>query len=50
MGRLRQTIAGCSIRKDSTVYLIIEAVITEILGINAHKALDGKTGIVTLDL
>jgi predicted DNA-binding protein with PD1-like motif len=49
IGRLRETITGC-IRKDSSVYLIIEAVITEILGIDAHKALDGKTGIVTLEL
>jgi len=49
MGRLRETITGC-IRKDISVYLIIEAVISEILGIDAHKALDGKTGIVTLKL
>jgi len=32
------------------VFLIIEAVITEILGIDAHKALNEKTGLVMLEL
>lgn len=49
IGREKETYTGC-IRKDSTVFLVIEAVITEILGIDAHKALNEKTGLVMLEL
>jgi len=49
IGRERETVTGC-IRKDSSVYLVVEAVITEIIGIDAHKALDEKTGVVMLEL
>ncbi|HTP04601.1 MAG TPA: PPC domain-containing DNA-binding protein [Nitrospirota bacterium] len=49
IGRMKETYTGC-IRKDSTVFLVIEAVITEILGIDAHKALNEKTGLVMLEL
>ncbi len=49
VGRDRETIAGC-IRSESIVYLVVEAVITEILGIDAVKALDEKTGLVMLKL
>jgi predicted DNA-binding protein with PD1-like motif len=49
VGRERETFTGC-IRKDSKVFLVIEAVITEILGIDAHKALSEKTGLVMLEL
>ncbi len=49
IGREKETLTGC-IRKDSTVFLVIEAVITEILGIDAHKALNEKTGLVMLEL
>ncbi len=49
VGRNRETITGC-IRKESSVYLVIEAVITEILGIDASKTLDAKTGLVMLEL
>ena len=48
-GRGKETLLGC-IRKDSSVFLVIEAVITEILGIDAHKALNEKTGLVMLEL
>ncbi len=48
VGRNRETITGC-IRRDSSVYLVIEAVITEILGIDASKILDAKTGLVMLE-
>ena len=48
IGRGKETSIGC-IRKDSSVYLVIEAVITEILGIEAHKALNEKTGVVMLE-
>ena len=49
IGREKETFMGC-IRKDSTVFLVIEAVITEILGIDAHKALNDRTGLVMLEL
>jgi predicted DNA-binding protein with PD1-like motif len=49
IGREKETFMGC-IRKDSMVFLVIEAVITEILGIDAHKALNEKTGLVMLEL
>ena len=49
IGREKETFTGC-IRKDSTVFLVIEAVITEILGIDAQKALNEKTGLVMLEL
>jgi len=48
-GREKETLMGC-IRKDSSVFLVIEAVITEILGVDAHKALNEKTGLVMLEL
>ena len=49
IGREKEAFVGC-IRKDSTVFLVIEALITEILGIDAHKALNDKTGLVMLEL
>ncbi len=49
IGREKETLTGC-IRKESSVYLVIEAVITEILGIDARKTLNEKTGLVMLEL
>ncbi len=49
MGRQEDTVVGC-IRKETTAYLVIEAVIAEITGLSAHKALDEKIGVVTLHL
>ncbi len=49
LGRGKETLTGC-IRKDHTVYLVIEAVLTEIIGIDAIRALDSRTGLVMLDL
>ncbi len=48
-GREHDVMVGC-IRKDSSVYLVIEAVIAEITGIDAKKALDDRTGVVMLKL
>jgi predicted DNA-binding protein with PD1-like motif len=48
-GREKDSLMGC-FRKDSSVFIVIEAVIAEILGIDAHKALDEKTGLVMLEL
>jgi len=44
MGKKRGTLAGC-VRKDSRVFLLIEAVIFELKGIKARKDLDPKTGL-----
>ncbi len=49
IGREKETYTGC-IRKDSIVYLVVEAVIAEITGIDARKVLDEKTGIAMLEL
>jgi predicted DNA-binding protein with PD1-like motif len=49
IGREKETFVGC-VRKDSSVFLVVEAVITEIRGIDARKALDEKTGLVMLEL
>ena len=47
IGRGTQTITGC-IRRDSSVFLIVEAVVTEILGIDAHKVRDEAAGAAML--
>ncbi|MBI4633826.1 MAG: DNA-binding protein [Deltaproteobacteria bacterium] len=47
IGRGGETITGC-IRRDGTVFLVIEAVITEILGTDAYKAHDDATGVAML--
>ncbi|HEX9022134.1 MAG TPA: DUF296 domain-containing protein [Nitrospirota bacterium] len=49
LGREKESLTGC-IRKDSSVYLVVEAVIAEITGIEARKAVDEKTGLVMLSL
>lgn len=49
IGRDKETTVGC-IRKDTSAYLVIEAIIAEITGIEAHKAVDEKTGLVMLEL
>jgi predicted DNA-binding protein with PD1-like motif len=49
LGRGKETFTGC-IRKDSVVYLVVEAVIAEIVGIDARKVVDEKTGIAMLEL
>ena len=47
IGKRRKTLAGC-IRKDSKVFLLIEAFIFDIKGIKARKDLDPKTGLKLL--
>jgi predicted DNA-binding protein with PD1-like motif len=49
IGREKETLTGC-IRRESSVYLLIEAVITEILGIDARKTVHEKTGLAMLEL
>ncbi len=47
IGRENETLTGC-IRRDASVYLVVEAVVTEVLGIDARKTPDEKTGITML--
>ncbi len=49
LGREKETYTGC-IRKDTSVYLVVEAVITEIVGIDARRVLDEKSGVAVLEL
>jgi len=49
IGRGSDALVGC-IRKDATAYLVIEAVVAEITGIDARKTLDERTGLVMLEL
>jgi predicted DNA-binding protein with PD1-like motif len=49
IGRDEKATVGC-IRKNGTVYLVVEAVMAEISGVNARKEQDPKTGMVALKL
>ncbi len=44
MGKGRKTLIGC-VRKDSKVFLVIEAVVFELQGIRARKEIDPRTGL-----
>lgn len=43
-GRGIRSLAGC-LREKAEVYIVVEAVITEFVGIVAKQTLDGKTGV-----
>ena len=49
MGKKQKTLIGC-VRKDSKVFLVIEAVIFELKGIKATKDIDPKTGLNLLKI
>lgn len=49
VGRGKETFVGC-VRKDSSVFLVVEAVVTEITGMAAKKVEDKDTGLVMLEL
>jgi predicted DNA-binding protein with PD1-like motif len=49
IGRGAESHVGC-LRKDSSVFLVVEAVIAEITGIEAKRKLDERTGLVLLDM
>jgi len=49
MGKKNKMLTGC-LRKDSQVFLVIEAVVFEIKGIKATKDLDPKTGLNLLKI
>ena len=49
MGKSTKTLTGC-VRKKSKVFLVIEAVVFELKGIKATKAIDPKTGLNLLKI
>ena len=49
MGKKNKVITGC-VRKDSKVFLVIEAVVFELKGVKATKAIDPKTGLNLLKI
>lgn len=44
MGKKLRTLTGC-VRGKSEVFLVIEAIIFELKGVNATKTIDAKTGL-----
>lgn len=49
MGKKNKTLTGC-VRKDSKVFLVIEAIVFELKGIKASKDIDPKTGLNLLKI
>lgn len=47
LGKGQKSLVGC-VRKDSKVFLLVEAVIFDLKGIKARKDLDPKTGLKLL--
>ena len=49
MGKKDKVITGC-VRKDSKVFLVVEAIVFELRGVKATKAVDPKTGLNLLKI
>lgn len=49
VGKFGTTLTGC-VRKDAKVFLVVEAMILEVTGIDARKVVNEKTGIAMLEL
>lgn len=49
IGRGKETIVGC-VRKDNMVYLVAEAVIAEIINMDARRVMDEQAGLALLEL
>jgi len=49
MGKKDKVITGC-VRKDSKVFLVIEAIVFELKGVKATKAIDPQTGLNLLKI
>lgn len=49
MGKKARTLTGC-VRKKSEVFLVIEAVVLELKGVNATKEIDPETGLNLLKI
>jgi predicted DNA-binding protein with PD1-like motif len=48
VGKAGMTLTGC-VRKDDKVFLVVEALLLEVSGINAGKLVSEKTGIAMLE-
>lgn len=44
MGKKKKSLTGC-VRRDSKVFLVVEAVVFELKGVKAEKIQDPKTGL-----
>ena len=49
MGKKDKVITGC-VRRDSKVFLVVEAVVFELKGVKATKAMDPQTGLNLLKI
>lgn len=49
MGKHSKTLTGC-VRKDTKVFLVIEAVVLELKGVKAAKEIDPRTGLNLLKI
>lgn len=49
MGKKRRMLTGC-LRKDSRVFLVLEAVVFELKGVKAAKEIDPRTGLNLLKI
>ncbi len=49
MGKKDRVITGC-VRKDSKVFLVIEAIVFELKGVKATKSIDPQTGLNLLKI
>ena len=49
MGKKDRVITGC-VRKDSKVFLVVEAIVFELKGVKATKTIDIKTGLNLLKI
>jgi len=49
MGKKDKVITGC-VRKDSKVFLVIEAIVFELKGVKATKTMDSQTGLNLLKI
>ena len=49
MGKRKDVLTGC-VRRDSKVFLVIEAVVFELKGVKAAKDIDPATGLNLLQI
>ena len=49
LGRGEEVLTGC-IRKEGTVFLVVEAMVMELLGVQATRARDGRSGLELLSV
>ena len=49
LGRGREALVGC-LREKASVYLIVEAVLLELLGVKARRELEEKSGLCLLSI